>query len=263
MRLTVLFVAALLIPACGGGNAASAPVSAPEPAPPPMTAVMPAPVADIAPPPPSGGSGVTGVNGLTAEQVQAVVTAHHGALLACYDTEAKRDPTLRGDVTVAWTVDEMGMVIGVGLTDSTIRNDSVEGCVLRQVRAWRFPPSAGDTQTTLPFSFGSRESRGCSTSVNGRLPPEAIKHVIKLNSGRFRQCYENGLLHNPKLSGRVAVKFVIDRSGAVASQVDAGSDLPDAAVIACVVQAFGGLSFPQPEGGLVSVVYPFVFNPKD
>jgi hypothetical protein len=30
----------------------------------------------------------------------------------------------------------------------------VEGCVLRQVRAWHFPASDGTSQATFPFSFG-------------------------------------------------------------------------------------------------------------
>ena len=65
------------------------------------------------------------------------------------------------------------------------------------------------------------------------------------------------------LSGRVSVKFDIDRSGAVSTAQDGGSELPDQGVISCVVRGFGNLSFPQPEGGIVTVVYPIIFNPGD
>lgn len=101
------------------------------------------------------------------------------------------------------------------------------------------------------------------TQVNGRLPPEVIQRIVRQNFGRFRLCYENGLRNNPTLSGRVAVKFVIDRSGAVSTAQDGGSELPDQGVISCVVRGFGNLSFPQPEGGIVTVVYPIIFNPGD
>jgi hypothetical protein len=74
-------------------------------------------------------------------------------------------------------------------------------------------------------------------------------------------CYENGLRTNPKLAGRVTVKFVIDRSGAVTSATDSGSDLPDKLVVSCVVRGFGNISFPQPEGGIVTVVYPIDLAP--
>jgi hypothetical protein len=102
-----------------------------------------------------------------------------------------------------------------------------------------------------------------NTTVNGRLPPEVIQRIVRQNFGRFRLCYENGLRNNPTLSGRVAVKFVIDRSGAVSTAQDGGSELPDQGVISCVVRGFGNLSFPQPEGGIVTVVYPIIFNPGD
>jgi hypothetical protein len=102
-----------------------------------------------------------------------------------------------------------------------------------------------------------------ATSVNGRLPPEVIQRIVRQNFGRFRLCYENGLRNNPNLQGRVTVKFVIDRSGAVAMTADGGSDIPDGGVVSCVVRGFGNLSFPQPEGGMVTVVYPIMFAPGD
>jgi hypothetical protein len=107
-----------------------------------------------------------------------------------------------------------------------------------------------------------RIREGTST-VNGRLPPEVIQRIVRQNFGRFRLCYENGLRNSPNLQGRVTVKFVIDRSGAVAMTADAGSDIPDSSVTQCVVRGFGNLSFPQPEGGVVTVVYPIMFNPGD
>ncbi len=101
------------------------------------------------------------------------------------------------------------------------------------------------------------------TQVNGRLPPEVIQRIVRQNFGRFRLCYENGLRTNPGLTGRVAVKFVIDRSGAVSTAQDGGSELSDKSVVSCVVRGFGNLSFPQPEGGIVTVVYPITFSPGD
>ena len=102
-----------------------------------------------------------------------------------------------------------------------------------------------------------------TTQVNGRLPAEVIQRIVRQNFGRFRLCYENGMRTNPNLAGRVAVRFVIDRSGAVSTASDGGSDLPDRGVVSCVVRGFGNLSFPQPEGGIVTVVYPIIFNPGD
>ena len=103
-----------------------------------------------------------------------------------------------------------------------------------------------------------------ATQVNGKMPPAVIQRIVRMNFGRFRLCYENGLRTKPDLQGRIAIKFVIDPSGAVTSTADGGSDLPDASVISCVGKGFAGLSFPKPEGGgSVTVVYPIIFNPGD
>jgi TonB family protein len=98
------------------------------------------------------------------------------------------------------------------------------------------------------------------TYVSGRLPPEAIQRIVRQSFGRFRACYEQGLERDAKLEGRIAVKFVIDRSGAVSFARSSESSLADVAVDRCVVRAFESLAFPQPEGGIVTVVYPLVFT---
>jgi hypothetical protein len=98
------------------------------------------------------------------------------------------------------------------------------------------------------------------TQVSGRLPSEVIQRIVRQNFGRFRQCYEIGLRSNPNLEGRVAVRFVIGRDGAV-SNVSGGGDLPNAQVTSCVASAFYGLSFPSPENGIVTVTYPILLTP--
>ncbi len=99
------------------------------------------------------------------------------------------------------------------------------------------------------------------TTVSGRLPPEVIQRIVRQNYGRFRLCYEQGLARNPNLEGRVQVRFVIGRDGSVSNVGNGGSDIPDSAVVQCVIRNYYGLSFPQPEGGIVTVVYPIMFSP--
>lgn len=102
-----------------------------------------------------------------------------------------------------------------------------------------------------------------ATTVTGRLPPEVIQRIVRQNFGRFRLCYEQGLSRNPHVEGRVAIRFVIGADGSVKNASDAGSSLPDRAVVGCIQSAFYGLSFPQPEGGIVTVVYPINLSPGD
>jgi hypothetical protein len=99
--------------------------------------------------------------------------------------------------------------------------------------------------------------------VNGRIPPERIQATVRASFAGIRTCYEQGLRASPSLQGRITIKFVIDLEGRVTSTVDAGSDLPDREIVQCVADAFKKLRFPKPEGGIVTVVYPLVFNPGD
>jgi hypothetical protein len=97
--------------------------------------------------------------------------------------------------------------------------------------------------------------------VKGKLPPEVIQRIVRQNFGRFRLCYENGLRASPGLTGGITVQFTIDPSGAVQRLHKQKDELANAAVSDCVMIAFSGISFPPPDGGPVSVVYPILFTP--
>ncbi|MCC6525832.1 MAG: AgmX/PglI C-terminal domain-containing protein [Polyangiaceae bacterium] len=101
-----------------------------------------------------------------------------------------------------------------------------------------------------------------ASNVSGRLPPEVIQRIVRRNFGRLRQCYENALRTDPSVSGRITVRFVIGRDGSVSS-VSHTSDIADPAFTSCITRQFQGLSFPEPEGGIVTVSYPIVFTPSD
>ena len=101
-----------------------------------------------------------------------------------------------------------------------------------------------------------------STNVSGRLPREVVLRVVRRKFGPFRLCYEQALRNDPKLQGKVVVRFVISRDGSV-TNVDGKGDIPDGAVISCVSREFYSLRFPQPEGGIVTVTFPIVFSPGE
>jgi hypothetical protein len=140
-------------------------------------------------------------------------------------------------------------------TSSPVANET-EPLVEQSVTVWGNP---GKEPPTLPPCTG----RFCDyTSVSGSLPNDTIVRIIHLNRARFRSCYATGVRRNPSLAGRVAVRFVIRRSGAVDKvAIDPSSTLIDAELDSCLVDAFALLSFPQPEGGEVGVLYPMVFTP--
>lgn len=101
-----------------------------------------------------------------------------------------------------------------------------------------------------------------SITTSGHLPAEIIQRTVRQNFGRFRMCYQAGLTRNPSLEGRVSVRFVIGRDGAVSNVGLVGAGMPDASVNDCLRASFYGISFTRPDNGIVQVTYPLLFSPE-
>jgi hypothetical protein len=98
-------------------------------------------------------------------------------------------------------------------------------------------------------------------TTSGRLQPEQIQSVIRSHYGALRKCYEAGLARNPRLRGKVTTRFVINREGRVSLVQIAENELPDCLVTACMIDEVKQCTFPKPQDGIVTVVYPLMFEP--
>jgi hypothetical protein len=98
-------------------------------------------------------------------------------------------------------------------------------------------------------------------AVSGRLDAEVVRAGVAARAGLVRLCYVRALRGNPKLQGRVSVRFVIGNDGVAPRASNSGSDLADASAVQCIVEALQGLTFPRPEGGIVTVTHPFLLSP--
>jgi outer membrane biosynthesis protein TonB len=95
----------------------------------------------------------------------------------------------------------------------------------------------------------------------GALDKSLIDRVVKSHLAQIRFCYEKELNKNPKLFGKIIVKFVIAKNGSVSSATTKASTMKNPIVEQCVNKRFLRMKFPSPKGGgIVIVSYPFVFN---
>jgi len=88
--------------------------------------------------------------------VQRVVQQHRAELRACYEREAAKVKGLSGKVDVSWIVAANGLVMSVGINESTIGNKNVENCVVNSIKHWRFPAPKGGGMVRIasyPFVF--------------------------------------------------------------------------------------------------------------
>ena len=85
---------------------------------------------------------------------------------------------------------------------------------------------------------------------------------MQRDSLAMRQCYQDGLRRNRRLHGTISTRFVVARDGHVERATEEGrAAFPDRLVVDCVVGRFRRLTFPPPDGGPVTVVYPLTFSP--
>lgn len=86
--------------------------------------------------------------------VQKVARSRRKNVANCYTAELASHPGLRGEVTVGWDIEASGRVSKVAVTNSTLANKKVEGCIVAEIRHWRFPRSSNRTPgVSYPFSF--------------------------------------------------------------------------------------------------------------
>jgi len=122
----------------------------------------------------------------------------------------------------------------------------------------------------LPEGSGGREQRAGNTPTStvgdpiilGAIDKSTIDRVVKNNLAAVRYCYQRVLQARPNLGGKITLKFVIGKDGAVSSAAVKTTTLGSPAVEDCVVKRFEAMQFPKPRGGGIAIVtYPLVFNP--
>ncbi len=89
------------------------------------------------------------------ESIKEVVKSHRGSLDFAYRKALRSDPTLKGVITIEFTLSPDGTVISVRVVSSTVTDPSFEEDVLKRVKTWKFPayPDSGNTIVTYPIEF--------------------------------------------------------------------------------------------------------------
>jgi outer membrane biosynthesis protein TonB len=98
------------------------------------------------------------------------------------------------------------------------------------------------------------------TVVSGSLDREVIRRVIRRHLNEVQFCYERELMRAPSLAGRLSVTFVIGPTGAVQSSIVQSSTVHNNLVEQCIAGAVRRWMFPAPQGGSVTITYPFVLQ---
>jgi hypothetical protein len=99
-------------------------------------------------------------------------------------------------------------------------------------------------------------------SIRGGMSREAVLKVVNGHLDEIRDCYERELLHNPGISGKILMEWLIQLDGTVRyakvkfTNIGHSSDLHT-----CLQAQVVTWNFPRPKGGEeVLVTFPFLFE---
>lgn len=163
------------------------------------------------------------------------------------------------------TVGDAGGVLGMGLKGSggggggTGNTIGIGAVGTRGV-------AGGEGKYGSGIGMGKKASADISITnsdpeVTGSMDPELIRRVVRSHHDQLKYCYDNALTRNPKLTGKVSVRWIITEAGTVASSnvVNTTTNTPE--LDRCIAGRVLTWIFPKPKGGGVAVVtYPFVFK---
>jgi hypothetical protein len=100
---------------------------------------------------------------------------------------------------------------------------------------------------------------GCVDDEIARLSQARVREVVSTTYDQLQACYGQALMRDHSASGKVNFEFVIGRNGRVADAWVSDATLRDCAAIDCMLTKFRALSFPEPVGRSVRVIYPISY----
>lgn len=91
--------------------------------------------------------------GLDRDQIAAVINRHIGQVIYCYEQGLQTQPSLAGRVAVRFVIGGNGQVSTARVANSSLRSQSVEGCIVQRLRGWKFPEPHGNVNVRVTYPF--------------------------------------------------------------------------------------------------------------
>ncbi|MCB0377064.1 MAG: AgmX/PglI C-terminal domain-containing protein [Bdellovibrionales bacterium] len=91
--------------------------------------------------------------GLSSDLIADVVRRNLGQIRFCYEQGLQLDSTLAGRVAVRWVIDANGSVKTAAVKNTSLNNQTVEDCILRRLRTWKFPLPENRQEVPVSYPF--------------------------------------------------------------------------------------------------------------
>ncbi len=91
--------------------------------------------------------------GLDSSLIGDVVRRNLGQIRFCYEQGLQLNSALSGRVAVNWVIDGSGRVKIAKVKNTSLNNKTVEDCILRRLRTWKFPIPEGNQEVPVSYPF--------------------------------------------------------------------------------------------------------------
>jgi hypothetical protein len=181
----------------------------------------------------------------------------------CYEEGLERNQQLAGSVHFGLTRQAGGAT--TQLVESTIKDESVTLCVLREARHLELTWGAEASDAGADASADMKVS--LATGDEPVPTPHAVPHAEELREAlhasfpAVQQCYASGLARRPDEGGRMELRFHEKSSGEITEVSEDEPRFADVDVTRCVLGVYRTAKLPHPRGSHVSTfVYPLHFE---
>lgn len=202
----------------------------------------------------------------SSEAVRQVITSHRDELLACYRQQLAKRPGFSSTSIYDWTVRADGSASppSADSVAAETEDPALGACVQGRIAAWTFPrPAGGPVEVTLTAVFNVK--RGSAAAISPASPAKVtLQKAISAHAAEIEQCYQARLAEDPKLQGKVVLRWMVEVDGKVRDVAAAdGTTLQDHALLECMKARVAGWRFPsRNDGGVTFVTYPWVFQSR-
>lgn len=101
-----------------------------------------------------------------------------------------------------------------------------------------------------------------AATPHASIDKDALRRTVEERNASFTACYDDALERNPKMRGRVAVKFTVEETGRVSDAIKtAGTTVKDEEMVGCVVGIFKSIEFSDWAKEKAVITYPLDFEP--
>jgi outer membrane biosynthesis protein TonB len=91
--------------------------------------------------------------GLTKEEVGAVIHAHMGEVRYCHEASMLANPKIEGKLMLQFGINPQGIVSTVSVQSTTLPERKLTDCVMTRLKTWRFPRPKGGIHVTVSYPF--------------------------------------------------------------------------------------------------------------